>query len=240
MTQQFEPVAGGEYLSDDERGALAAAGFGGRGPRMLRDTALVVVDVTYGFCGKPTHGSLAESVAEYPHACGPTAWRAVPAIRTLVDGARRHGVPIIFTRPTPPALRPNWRGRLEDKNDRRAEAPADTFEMVPESGYVSGDILLDKDCPSAFFGTPLVRWLHGLGVGGVVVCGGSTSGCVRATGVDAFSYDLRATLVADACFDRIQASHRVTLLDFELKYGDVASAGEVVRGWAEVASRPPA
>lgn len=241
MTEGFRPAYGGQHLTPEEALALRAAGFGERVPPVLAGSALLVIDVTWGFCGKPTHATLEEAVREYPHACVPGAWQAMPNVRALVDAARAQGVPTVFTRPTPPDRRPRWHGRLEDKNTRRDQAPADTFDIVPESGWLPGDIVLDKDCPSAFFGTPLIRWLRGLRVEGVVVCGVSTSGCVRATAVDAFSFDLPTTIVGDACFDRIGVSHDVTLLDFELKYGHVLSTRQVREGWtAAAAATPPA
>ncbi len=61
----------------------------------------------------------------------------------------------------------------------------------------------------------------------VVICGGTTSGCVRATAVDAFSYDLRTVVVADATFDRLELSHAASLLDLSAKYADVATSAEV-------------
>ncbi len=228
----FRPVAGVEYLSEGEVRMLDAAGYGGSVGAGLEHPVLLVVDATRGFCGADAAADLEDAVAVYPHACGRSAWAALPRIRALVDGARRHDVPIVFTRPFPPDRRPGHLGRWEDKNHRRVATPADAYDVVGETGFRPTDTLLEKDCPSAFFGTPLSRWLHGMGVDGVVVCGGSTSGCVRATVVDAFSHDLRVVIAADATFDRLVASHRVTLLDLELKYADVATADGIVRGWA--------
>lgn len=231
MMQNFAPRVGQHFLTDSEAQDLAVAGFGGRLSQEPNHPALLIIDATQGFCGNASHPSLAASVAEYPHSCGPVAWNRMPNIRALVDGARERAIPTIFTRPRPAAEKPRWHGRLDDKNSRRQQLPSDVDEIVTATGFVASDILLDKDAPSAFFGTPLIRWLRGLGVNGVVICGVSTSGCVRATAVDAFSFDFETTLVLDATFDRITASHEMTLLDFELKYGDVRSTVEVLEQW---------
>nr|WP_246087038.1 isochorismatase family protein [Nocardioides humi] len=89
------------------------------------------------------------------------------------------------------------------------------------------EIVLEKPKPSAFFATTLLARLIERGVDSVVICGGTTSGCVRATAVDAFSYDLRTVVVADATFDRLELSHAASLLDLSAKYADVATSAEV-------------
>ena len=70
-----------------------------------------------------------------------------------------------------------------------------------------------------------------LGLDGVIICGGVTSGCVRATVVDAFSLGLSVRVAADATFDRINTSHLVSLLDMELKYAHVLSTSEIISEW---------
>jgi maleamate amidohydrolase len=210
-----------EFIDDRERLALERAGYGGR-VGLGRRPALLVVDVTWAFCGDDPAAAVEDAVQRYPHASGRAAWDALPATRLLVEAARGAEVPLFFTRG---ASRPgDSSARWSDKNVRHGTAPANGGEILPASGYVDGDTVIDKECPSAFFGTPLLRRLIAAGVDSVVVCGGTTSGCVRATVVDAFSYNLRVAVAADATFDRVRASHRVALFDMDLKYADVASA----------------
>jgi maleamate amidohydrolase len=210
-----------EFLDDRERLALERAGYGGRVGLGSRP-ALLVVDATWAFCGDDPTAAVEDAVRRYPHACGRTAWDALAATRLLVEAARKAEVPLFFTRG---ASRPaNSSTRWSDKNARYGTAPAEGGEIVPASGYVDGDALIEKECPSAFFGTPLLRRLIAAGVDSVVVCGGTTSGCVRATVVDAFSYNLRVVVANDATFDRVRASHRLALFDMNLKYADVAPA----------------
>ena len=91
--------------------------------------------------------------------------------------------------------------------------------------------MVRKQKPSAFFGTPLQSYLNLLGADSLVVTGGTTSGCVRATVVDAFSANYRVAVVAEACFDRVQSSHALSLADMHAKYADVVSASELEGAW---------
>jgi isochorismate hydrolase len=91
-----------------------------------------------------------------------------------------------------------------------------------------GDLVLPKRKPSAFFGTPLVGLLIDRGVDSVIVTGGSTANCVRATAVDASSYDLRTAVVEDCVFDRFRVSHLAALFDLDRQYADVVSAAEAL------------
>lgn len=85
------------------------------------------------------------------------------------------------------------------------------------------DILLSKQYPSAFFGTSLSSTLTAAGVDTVILTGLTTSGCVRATCVDACSYGFRPIVVDQACGDRHDDPHKANLFDMNAKYGDVVS-----------------
>ena len=90
------------------------------------------------------------------------------------------------------------------------------------------DIVIKKQKPSGFFGTNLASYLTLLGCDSVIVVGTTTSGCVRATVVDAFSLNYRATLAEEGCFDRSEASHAISLCDMHAKYADVVSTAEIL------------
>jgi nicotinamidase-related amidase len=216
---------GSPYVTAAELAALEKAGYGGASGLGQRPV-LLVVDMTWAFCGDDPDADVAAAVERYPHASGRSAWAAMPEVRRLVDGARERGVPVVFTRGA------DYRGpahsRWDDKNHRQRSAPTGAGEIVPDCGYRPGDPVIEKDAPSAFFGTPLRRWLTGLGADSVVVCGTTTSGCVRATVVDAFSHDLKVAVAADGTFDRVEASHRMSLFDLNLKYADVLPAARIL------------
>src|SRR5207302_5872896 len=98
----------------------------------------------------------------------------------------------------------------------------------PDYKPPAGDVVITKQRASVFFGTPLVAHLTQLGVQTLIVCGESTSGCVRASVVDAYSHGLHVALVEECCFDRSLLSHQVNLFDMHHKYADVLHAEEVI------------
>ena len=88
--------------------------------------------------------------------------------------------------------------------------------------------MIKKQKPSGFFGTNLASYLTLLSCDSVIVVGTTTSGCVRATVVDAFSLNYRVTLAEEGCFDRSEASHAVSLCDMRAKYADVLPTSEIL------------
>jgi nicotinamidase-related amidase len=102
------------------------------------------------------------------------------------------------------------------------------YEFVAEVAPREGDVLIPKKHPSAFFATPLVSHLIDFGVDTLVVTGCTTSGCVRCSVVDAFSYNFRVLVPSDCVYDRSATSHAVNLFDMASKYADVATAAEVM------------
>ena len=90
-----------------------------------------------------------------------------------------------------------------------------------------GEVVISKQYPSAFFGTSLDAELLRLGIDTLIITGLTTSGCVRATCVDAMCYGFRPMVVADACGDRHESPHHANLFDMNAKYGDVVSESEV-------------
>ncbi|MQA04990.1 MAG: isochorismatase family protein [Streptosporangiales bacterium] len=191
---------------------------------------LLVVDVTYNFCGDRPEPIL-ESIKRWRNSCGAEAWDAIASIRTLVDAAHQARVPVIYT--TGMDYRPDGfdAGRWADKNQRAGEQVQTAVrghDVVADLEPEERDIVLEKAKPSAFFGTLLQSHLTALGADSVVVCGTTTSGCVRATVVDAFSYNYRVGIVEEGTFDRCTASHHITLFDMSQKYADVMSVDDTV------------
>jgi maleamate amidohydrolase len=90
------------------------------------------------------------------------------------------------------------------------------------------EFVITKQYPSAFFGTSLASMLTSMGVDNVILTGLTTSGCVRATCVDAMSHGFITTVVRDACGDRHSAPHEANLFDMNAKYADVVSEAEIL------------
>jgi maleamate amidohydrolase len=90
------------------------------------------------------------------------------------------------------------------------------------------ELVVSKQYPSAFFATSLASTLTALGVDSVLLTGLTTSGCVRASCVDAMSHGFRTAVIAEACGDRHPAPHEANLFDMNAKYADVVSEAEVL------------
>jgi len=220
-----------QFLTEQDKQVFAAAGFGalqGFGKR----PALLVVDVSYDFCGDRPEPIL-ESIKRWRASCGVDAWQSIAAIKRLLDAGRARGLPVIYT--TNIRRPDNWdSGSWAWKSSRSCErvAACDTglpgHEIIPDIAPQPRDIVIHKHKPSAFFDTPLVSYLTLLGADSVIVTGGTTSGCVRATVVDAFSYNYRVAVVEEGCFDRSQASHALSLCDVHAKYADVIKLDEAM------------
>ncbi len=199
------------FLTERDRQVLATSGYGVR-QDFGRRPALLVIDVTYNFCGDRPEPIL-DSIERWPNSCGEDAWRGVAAIRTLLKAGRSKGLPVIYTAGT---RRPDgWdSGSWAWKNGRTGERPRprgtnlDGNTIVPDIAPEPQDIVVRKLKPSGFHGTPLASFLTLLDVDSLIVAGTTTSGCVRATVVDAFSDNYRVALVEEGCFDRLQMSSR--------------------------------
>jgi len=229
-------VAGWDaFLSAEEKEIFRASGWGARQGLGTRP-AVLVVDVSYGFCGDRPEPVL-QSITRWHNSCGEPAWQAVAAIQRLLAVARAENLPIFYS--TAAELRGDGRdrGRWTEKNPRHHEDDARANEIVAEIAPHAEDIVITKSKPSAFFASPLLSYLVDLGVDSLIVCGTTTSGCVRATVVDAFSYNYKVTVVEEATFDRGRTSHWVNLFDMDSKYADVTPLDEVLQALSASSSR---
>ncbi len=219
-----------QFLTERDKAVFAAAGYdqqAGFGER----PALVVVDVNYNFTGDRPEPIL-ESIKRWPNSCGEEGWAAIPVIKRLLEASRAKGIPVIYT--TGRARDDRWdRGSWAWKNRRTSRpAPPDTNldgnAILSEIAPGPRDIVIEKLKPSGFSGTEMCSFLTLLKADSVIISGTTTSGCVRATAIDAFSENYRVAIVEDACFDRSQASHAINLCDMNAKYADVLSSNEVL------------
>jgi nicotinamidase-related amidase len=151
----------------------------------------------------------------------------------LIDKCRQKGVPVIYT--TGARRDDNWDGgswlwkNARGQEDASARASnLDGNEIVTPIAPGPRDIVVYKQKPSGFFGSNLASYLTLLGCDSVIVTGTTTSGCVRATVLDAFSLNYRVALAEEGCFDRSQASHAINLCDMNAKYADVVKTAEAL------------
>lgn len=155
---------------------------------------------------------------------------AVEAIARLLLPARAQGVPVFFTTV---AYRRDGRdgGVFVEKIPALRELLVDdpqATEIDARIAPLEDEIVLVKKYPSAFFHTHLISLLVVDRIDTLIVTGCSTSGCIRATAVDAVSYGYRVVVPEEAVADRWQAPHEANLFDIDAKYGDVLPVAEVI------------
>jgi nicotinamidase-related amidase len=160
-----------------------------------------------------------------PNTCGIFAHRAIEPTKKLIAAARRAGLPIFFcTQET----RPNNRPKGAVSTRRKTTTPPDGYAIYQEFKIEPQDILITKQRASIFQGTPLSSHLTLLDVSSLIVCGESTSGCVRASVVDGYSAGFHVSLVEECTYDRAELTHKVNLFDMHHKYADVMHVEEVI------------
>jgi maleamate amidohydrolase len=224
-----------KFLTERDKQVFGAAGYGNR-QGFGKKPALVIIDVNYAFTGEKPEPIL-DSIKKWRNSCGEEGWESVKVIKSLIDVARPKGIPVIYTTGTRRA--DNWdSGSWSWKNKRNGEkrqtnTNLDGNTIVADIAPGPRDLVIRKQKPSGFFGTPMLSYLVLLGCDSIILCGTTTSGCVRATCLDAFSNNFRVTLVEEACFDRSQASHAINLCDMNAKYADVLSATEAMSFMAD-------
>lgn len=191
--------------------------------------ALLLVDLYRKAFGDEPQ-PLLEAVKTWPGSCGLAGWNALPHIQRLLTAARDAGVPVVHVAGSEAV--PGWRDATprgpRDDSPEAADRRRRRYEIVDEVAPRSGEAVIRKSAPSAFWGTPLVGYLNGLGVDTLVVAGESTSGCVRATAVDGRSYRFRMIVVEECVFDRHEATHALNLFDMDQKYADVVGLEEAI------------
>lgn len=206
-----------QYISADEQRAYEAAGFGRPGG-LGRRPALLIIDVQYRTTGtRPL--PFWEAVKEFPTSCGDTAWQSIFHIQNVLALFRHKRWPVLY-----PHVAPKTRtdgGRLASKVPAIMSIPPRGYQFVEEVAPIETDILLPKKHPSAFFGTTIVSHLIDLKVDTLVMTGCTTSGCVRGSVVDAFSYNFHVAVPEECVYDRSHAAHAVNLFDMSQKYADV-------------------
>ncbi|UCG71873.1 MAG: isochorismatase family protein [Chromatiales bacterium] len=181
-------------------------------------SAIIVIDLLQGYTteGSPLYApGVVECVQQMPD---------------FLDLARAKGVPIIHTQVR--YTQPNY----EDGGVWVKKAPVlkDLVEGNPYAAFCEdvipqpGEVIITKQYASAFFGTSLVATLNGLRVDTLIITGCTTSGCIRATAVDAVQHGYRPICVRECIGDRHEGPHEANLFDINAKYGDVISKAEAM------------
>lgn len=166
---------------------------------------------------------------QFPSSCGIYAHNAIEPTKRLIAAARGAGIPVIYcTSDQSPFAAPRGVGATRRSKPSKAQRYPDDYEIWADFAPQDGDVVIRKQRASIFQGTPLVSHLNLLGVQSLIVCGESTSGCVRASCVDGYSNGLHVSLVEECSFDRHELVHKMNLFDLHHKYADVMHVDEVV------------
>jgi len=159
---------------------------------------------------------------EFSGSCGENAWAALPPTQKLFAAARRAGIPVIYS------TRHVDTAGVHSTNRNLRRMPDDIYDIKAELAPEPGELVIYKERASAFFGTPLVAHLQMKKIDSLIICGESTSGCVRASTVDAYSYGFHNVVVEECTYDRSMLNHKVNLFDLHHKYADVMHIEEVL------------
>lgn len=197
-------------LKQNYRGAFdGRLGFGAR-------PALILVDFVKAYFeeGSPLYAGVEDALAS--------------ALR--VRGvARQAGIPVIYTNVV------YQKGGVDGGMFFRKVPALEVFVLGnPLGGWPDGlrpadnELVISKQYASAFFGTTLAATLTASGIDTLIITGVTTSGCIRATCIDAVSHGFIPIIVEDACGDRHQAPHEANLFDMNAKYGDVVDEKAII------------
>ncbi len=201
-----------------ENTELAGYKAGGHGARIGfgRKPAVVVVDMINLYVSP-----------RFALGHGENTRAVIDANKVLLDAARKGDVPIYYSNVGLRASAPEkgiWGEKVGGAKEITPEADLVVADLKPRPS----DIVVTKEKASVFFGTQLASMLLYQGVDTIIVTGVTTSGCVRATVVDGFSYNFRVIVPAECVGDRTSLPHKVSLFDMDMKYADVMALSEVL------------
>jgi maleamate amidohydrolase len=205
------------HATNDLVDDYAAAGFGGT-LEPGRRPALLLVDFARAYFD-----------VDAPLYAAVEPMRAQAAL--LRDAAHDAGLPVVFTRveyvPGDPARDGGiFVRKIAALSCFNVGNPLGDF--TPELAPEHADLIVAKQYPSAFFATGLAGILHGQGIDTCVVAGLSTSGCVRATALDALCHGFVPLVVEDACGDRDVRVHEANIFDLRAKYAEIVSTKAMI------------
>ncbi len=216
--EQFEDHCWADVIPSEDittYGSYARETYIGDSPALL---AIDLYNLVYKGGARPPH----ELDAEFANCCGIHALNAIEPTQRLFAAARAAQIPVFYVTAqySPHRVQSTRRVRLP-MTEHDCEIH-DAFAPHPE------DTVFRKERPSAFFGTPLVAHLNQRRIDSLIVCGESTSGCVRASTLEAHMYGFHVSIVEECVFDRSEIVHKVNLFDMHHKYADVMKLDEVV------------
>jgi nicotinamidase-related amidase len=203
-------------MSDEQAREIYERARLGQSVRLGRRPAVLVVDFSCGFTdpGCPLGSDLSDQVE---------------ATKRLLDAARGKGLPVLFTTIGFDASGKDgalWLQKVPTLAE--LQVGGHWVEIDPRLERREDETIIVKKGASAFFGTNLPAILVSQGVDSAVLCGATTSGCIRATAIDLLQYGFPTLVPRECVGDRAQAPHEANLFDIQAKYADVVSVEEAL------------
>ncbi|SFT91092.1 isochorismatase family protein [Sedimentitalea nanhaiensis] len=218
-----------KFLTEKDKRVFQLAGYGKRGGFGSRP-ALFIIDVQYNFTGDEPGEAHEEGLKKYRTHCGEAGWKAVPYIERLLKLAREKNLPVFYTvsERRPDMIDSGVQvGKSHRGSEKTSTEGSHATQTVAPLAPKPQDILIGKRKPSAFFGTIFMSHLNYLNIDTLIMTGCTSSGCLRATTVDAYSFNFKVVIPEETAFDRFESSHAISLFDLNCKYADVIPTKEV-------------
>jgi maleamate amidohydrolase len=216
-----------DLLSEQDKAVIRAAGYDKRGATAFEsrgtgeNPALLVIDMQRFIVGDNV--PILDAIKNEPIAMGEIAWQAMETIVPFVESCREAGLSIIYTRIIP---------HNRTSGDK-------SLDVVDQLAPLDSDIVIDKSFPSPFYGTDLKAHLLEKQIDTLILVGNSTSGCVRASAVDGRQLGFKIIVPYECVFDRIEASHKIGLLDMWMKYATVLPTADVLQYVHSIKAKAP-
>ncbi|TAL80042.1 MAG: isochorismatase family protein [Burkholderiaceae bacterium] len=209
---------------EEDRKIYEAARFGGQ-LEFGQNPAIMIIDVVDSFAGPKGQG-IFDSINQYRTSCGEAGDAAIKVMANLLAIGRSLHVPIVYTKGSVVDkyyAGDSVKGTRPDEVERIYGAP-----IVAAIAPIDGEYVLEKTKASAFFGTPMASFLQRHRIDTLLICGTSTSGCVRASTIDAFSHGYQVFVLEDGVFDRSPMSNAVNLYEMNQKYASVINSSDAI------------
>ncbi len=205
-----------DLLTEQDHSVIHEAGYAKLGASLWdsralgNKPALLIIDMQQMAIGRDV--PILKAIQGERTAMGEIAWRALDYIIPFVSEIRRIGLPIFYSR-----VIPRGRSKIDPE-----------IQIIASLAPQSGDIIIDKPFTSVFFKTDLELQLKEQQVDTLILIGNSTSGCLRTAAVDARQRGFHPLVPIECAFDRIQASHKIALMDMWMKYAAVMTVDQAV------------
>lgn len=215
-----------DLLTDVDKLVIQKGGYG-KSRGLGKKPMLMIIDVQHNYVGEKV--PIEQQLDKWPSGGGAAAWAAIENIIKVKKAAEEAGIPIFQSRNVQKkTLAFDSFGTKTNRDQTKYLDGRPETQIISELTPGPNEMVIDKAYASVFYGTPFQSYLVKLGIDTIIIVGGSTSGCCRATAVDAVTRNYNVAMIEDAIYDRIQLSHKAALLDCWMKYCDVVNTEQII------------